>query len=102
MPVEHMVWIKFNPGVDASRMQEHMDGLASLRDHVPGILDLKLGENFTNRSEGFTHGLIVTLEDKAALEGYRKHPKHVEVAGALVADAKLLVMDFVYPPEPTV
>ena len=93
MAVQHMVWIKFNEGVSEQRKQEHLDGLAGLTDKVPGIVSLHVGENFTDRSGGYTHGLLVTLTDRQALEVYAPHPEHVKVAGPLKADASLLAMD---------
>ncbi len=94
MSVMHIVWLKFNPGVSPARIDEHLAGLASLADTVPGIVRLTIGENFTDRAEGYSHGLIVELEDKAALPVYASHPCHVEVATPLREDAKLLVMDY--------
>lgn len=92
--VEHMVWIKFNDGVSAQRKTEHLDGLRALKGKIAGISALKAGENFSARSQGFTHGLSVTFESRAALEVYAKHPEHVAVAGPLRQDAELMVMDF--------
>jgi len=96
MPVAHMVWIKFNDDVTAERAQAHMDALVSLQGKVPGVVDLQAGENFTDRANGYTHGLLVTLESKAALEAYGPHPEHAAVAGPLKDDASLLAMDFEY------
>ena len=94
MPVEHMVWMKWNPGVTKERIEHHLAGLRTLKGKVPGIVALSCGENFTNRSEGYTHGLIVTLESRAALDVYRDHPDHVAVAKPMAADAKLIAMDY--------
>ncbi|MEX0744641.1 MAG: Dabb family protein [Phycisphaeraceae bacterium] len=96
MPVEHMVWINFKPGVTAERKQQHLDGLRSLKGKVPGIRRLAVGENFTDRSGGFTHGLLVTLDSREALATYADHPEHVKVAGPLKADAELRALDFEY------
>lgn len=94
MPVQHMVWIKFHETVTDARKQEHLEGLASLAEKIPGIEHLSVGENFTDRAQGFTHGLIVTLESKSALEIYAPHPEHVAVAGPLREDAILMAMDY--------
>ena len=55
---------------------------------------MSFGKNFTDRANGFTHGLLVTLKDKAALEAYGPHPEHVAVAKPLKEDADLMAMDF--------
>lgn len=94
MPVQHMVWIKFREDITEERKQVHLDGLNALKDKIPGILHLSVGTNFTDRAQGFTHGLLITLESKAALEVYASHPEHVAVAGPLREDAVLMAMDF--------
>ncbi len=94
MAVQHIVWLKFNDGVEHERIEAHLAALRSLKNSIPGIVDLTLGENFTDRAAGCTHGLIVTLEDKAALDVYAKHERHAEVASALRQDARLLVLDY--------
>lgn len=94
--VEHMVWIKFKDGIDGRRKTEHLDALRALKSRIPGIVALKAGENFSARSQGFTHGLSVTFESRAALEGYATHPAHVAAAGPLRQDAELAVMDFTF------
>jgi hypothetical protein len=91
--VEHMVWIKFHDNVTAQRRQQHLEGLRSLPGRVPGIIELAVGENFTDRARGFTHGLLVRLKDRAALKTYAEHPEHVAVAAPLRQDAELMAMD---------
>ena len=94
MAVEHIVWIRFREGVTDARIEEHLAGLRSLTDRVPGIVALKLGANFTDRAGGYTHGLVVTFRDEAGLDAYLPHPEHVQVAGPLKNDADLMAMDF--------
>jgi len=91
--VEHMVWIRFHDGVSEERIAEHMAGLAGLAETVPGIEALSVGENFTDRSGGFTHGVLVRLESPEALRRYLEHPEHVKVAGPLKEDAEVRAMD---------
>jgi len=96
MAVNHMVWICFRDGVPAERIAEHLGALQSLRARVPDILELHLGRNFTDRADGYTHGLSVILADRAALAAYAAHPDHVAVATALRQDAKILALDYEY------
>lgn len=93
MAVEHMVWIKFHEGVSGARIDEHMAGLLGLKGKIPGVIDVKVGANFTDRAKGFTHGLMVKLSDRAALAAYGPHPAHQAVAKPLSADAELMAMD---------
>jgi hypothetical protein len=94
MAVNHVVWIKFKAPVPPARVSEHLDALHGLTERVPGIVELSLGANITDRANGFTHGLVVTLQDRAALDRYSAHPVHVEVAAALRRDAELLALDY--------
>lgn len=94
MAVEHMVWIKFHDGISAARIAEHMQNLAGLKDRIPQVKSLRLGRNFTERANGFTHGLIVTLDSPEALDVYLKCDEHVAVATPLKQDAELMAMDF--------
>ena len=94
MPVEHMVWIKFKDGVGAERKAEHVRNLAALGETVPAIESIRVGENFTDRARGFTHGLVVTVATRADLPRYLNHPKHVEAAGPMKEDAaEVMAMD---------
>lgn len=93
MAIEHMVWIKFNDGVSGQRIADHLSNLASLRDKVPCVVELTVGENFTDRAGGFTHGLYVRVGSRDDLAAYLEHPDHVAAAGPLKADAELRAMD---------
>ncbi|MAE62203.1 MAG: stress protein [Planctomycetaceae bacterium] len=93
MAVQHMVWIRFKPEVSPERIRDHLDNLRSVRDRVPGVVELVIGENFTDRADGYTHGMIVTFNDRASLESYLPHPEHVKAAGPLRDDAQLMAMD---------
>ena len=54
-------------------MQEALKGLQKA---IPGILEITVGTNFSERSQGFTHGLLVRFQDRAALDTYIPHPAH--------------------------
>jgi hypothetical protein len=93
MAVHHMVWIKFRLEVSPERIAAHMAALAGLRQRIPEIIDLHAGTNITDRARGYTHGLIVVVEDADALQRYLDHPEHVAVARPLKEDADVVAMD---------
>ena len=72
--IEHVVFFAVRPGEDASGM---IQALSDLRDAIPGVVSLSVGESFTARGKAFTHGLIVRLESRDALQAYLEHPAHV-------------------------
>lgn len=94
MAIFHIVWIKFNPSVDDERIRAHIAALSSLPEHIAEIRDFSIGENFTDRADGCSHGLVVKLGNRNDLQVYATHEHHVRVASALREDAALLVMDY--------
>ncbi|KAH6567451.1 hypothetical protein BASA50_003287 [Batrachochytrium salamandrivorans] len=79
MVVKHVVLFKFQektaPAV-LSKLATNLSGLTC----IPGVLHVAFGETFTTeRSQGFSHVLITTLKDRAALAVYASNEKHVEV-----------------------
>jgi stress responsive alpha/beta barrel protein len=94
MALRHVAWLRFKDGVSTERIEEHMAACRSLVGRVPVVQNLECGRNLSNRAEGFTHCIIVSLTDLDALPAYLDHPEHVPVAEALVTDvAELRVMD---------
>jgi hypothetical protein len=94
MALRHVAWLRFKDGVSAERIEEHMAACRSLVGRVPVVQNLECGPNLSDRAEGFTHCIIVSLPDLDALPEYLGHPEHVPVAEALVTDvAELRVMD---------
>lgn len=94
-PVEHQVWFKFKPGISDERIEHHAKALAALKSKIPGILEIKVGRNFTDRAPGYGLGLSVTFESKAALEVYGPHAEHQAVSGPLRTDCDdIKALDF--------
>ena len=94
MALEHIIWLRPHAETTAEHLDELIDELKALKGEVPGILQVSGGRNLTDRANGCSHGIIVTLENMAALEPYLTHPSHQVVGGRLREAAELLVMDF--------
>ena len=95
MPVNHQVWIKFRSDAPAAQIEDVLTDLRALRGKVPGILDMNVGRNFTDRANGYQYGLMVILKDKAALEAYGPHPEHAKVAVKIRAIAEsVMALDY--------
>ena len=50
MPVEHIVLLEKNETATEEQINSFLGAAKQLRDKVPGILDVKYGENFTDRA----------------------------------------------------
>ena len=77
--VVHIVSFKYRPEVDAAARQDHRAKLSALAN-IDGILDFKVGEDFVRSPRSYDTGLVVSFRDRAALDGYAKHPRHQPVA----------------------
>jgi hypothetical protein len=74
--IEHAVLLAVRPGTPEADVDAMLAGLRGL-DGIDGVLSVSVGPTFTDRGKQFTHGLIVRLADRAALERYVAHPLHV-------------------------
>ena len=94
--IEHLVLFRWNADASAEAVTRVMEELRALKGQIPGIRDLTCGENFSPRSQGFTHALAVRLEDRAALEAYGPHPAHQRVVQEFIAPirADTLALDY--------
>lgn len=75
-------------------MQVLLDEVCSLVKVIPEIQSVSSGINITDRADGFTHGIIVTVAHQQALQTYISHPAHVAVGKKLVKNADILAMDY--------
>lgn len=83
---EHLVIFKLHTNVTLAKQQELIDQLLSLRDRIPGIIDISAGINVTEETEnihGYTLGLRVTFDELASLRSYGPHPAHQEFVKSL-------------------
>jgi hypothetical protein len=77
--VVHMVSFKYKADTAAPARADHRARLAALRD-IDGILDFKVGEDVIRSARSFDTGLVILFRDRASLDGYASHPRHVPVA----------------------
>jgi hypothetical protein len=94
--VEHIVLFKWKTDATAEQIEAAVAGLRGLKELVPNVLDLSVGENFTDRGLGFTHGLVVRFPNKAALEVYGPHPAHQHVVQTFINPIRenVLALDY--------
>ncbi len=81
--IEHLVLMQFKDELTDVQLDGLIHRTVSLKDYIPGILDIQLGRNFSNRSKGYEIALTARFTDRAALESYLPHPKHQELISHL-------------------
>jgi hypothetical protein len=77
--VVHIVSFKYKADASAAARADHRAKLKGIAD-IEGILDFKVGEDFVRSPRSYDTGLVVLFRDRAALERYATHPRHVPVA----------------------
>ena len=94
--VEHIVLFKWNEGVAPEAIEAAVEGLKALRFKIPGIIDLSIGANFSERNKGYDTGLVVRFENREALEAYGPHPEHQTVVQNLLSPIRsdVLAVDY--------
>lgn len=82
----HCVFLRFKAAVQEAEKQAIYDGIAALKDVIPGMVDVKAGPNVSPEglSGGYNDGFIVTFEDETVREFYLSHPDHHAVGERIV------------------
>jgi hypothetical protein len=92
--VVHLVSFRYRKDVDEAARQDHRARLKALAD-IDGVLDFKVGEDFVRSPRSYDTGIVVQFRDRAALDSYGTHPRHVPVAqlGRDLSDS-IVAVDF--------
>ena len=90
----HLVCFKYKSDSDAAARADHRARLATLKT-LPGVVDLKVGEDVVRSPRSYDTGLAITFPDRAALDAYQKDERHVPVAqyGVTLCD-HIVAVDF--------
>jgi antibiotic biosynthesis monooxygenase (ABM) superfamily enzyme len=92
--IDHLVFLAANEDASPEDIEDLISSIRNLKDTVPGVVDLSVGENFSPRSGGYTHGLFVRFETKEDLQGYMEHPEHQAVVEKLDRLTSRIVVDY--------
>ena len=83
--VDHLVFFALKEDASQEEVDDLVSSIRGLRDDVPSTVDLSVGENFSGRSGGYTHGILARFTDRAGLQEYMEHPAHLAVVEKLDA-----------------
>jgi len=94
--IYHTVLFKWKNGTDPGKINEILRELNALKPKIPAILELQAGENFSDRSGGFTHVLVSKFLTRENLDQYQVHPDHQKIVVNLIRPVldQLVVGDF--------
>jgi hypothetical protein len=83
--VDHLVFFAVKEDASQEEVDDLVSSIRELRDDVPSTIDLSVGEDFSERSGGYTHALLARFTDRAGLQEYMEHPAHLAVVEKLDA-----------------
>lgn len=94
--VHHLVLFKLKPGVEKTdeRFRAAIILLQELPKEIPQIIDLRAGENFSERPIAADYGLMVLLANDKALQAYLEHPAHKAAVAIWKEIADWTIADF--------
>jgi hypothetical protein len=92
--IDHLVFLAIRENASQEDIDDLISSIRGLKDTVPGVVDLSVGENFSERSGGYTHGIFVRFENVEGLQEYMKHPDHLAVVEKLDALTTRIVVDY--------
>ncbi len=92
--IDHLVFIAVREDASPEDVEDLISSIKGLKDTVPGVVDLSVGENFSERSGGYTHGLFVRFEGREDLQRYMEHPDHLAVVEKLDRLTTRIVADY--------
>ena len=94
--VEHIVLFRWTEEAGQAAIDNALAELRGLKDKIAGVVDLSCGANFSERAQGYTHGLVVRFTGRAALEAYIPHPEHQRVIQNFINPIRADVLAFDY------
>jgi hypothetical protein len=97
--VDHLVFFAVKDDASAEEVEDLLSSIRNLRGSIPNVMDLSVGEDFSGRAKGYTHGLFVRLRTADDLRAYLDHPDHRAVVEKLDAHTSgRLVVDYDHEP----
>lgn len=95
--LRHFVLFKFKDDAKPEQVKAVVDAFAALPSKIDAIIGFEMGTDVgvEMRSNGFTHGFLVTFADEKGRDVYLPHPDHKEF-GKMVGPVieKVLVFDY--------
>ena len=97
--VDHLVLFAVKDDASPEDVEDLLASIQALRGSIPNVMDLSVGEDFSGRAKGYTHGLFVRLRTTDDLRAYLDHPDHQAVVEKLEAiTTGRLVVDYDHEP----
>ena len=87
--IQHIVLLKFKPGTSDEQIDQAFAGARELVEQIDSVERVTLGRNRGHDEHGFTHALIVRLDEDGALAAYLEHPVRQKFIAEALAEAPI-------------
>jgi hypothetical protein len=74
--VEHIVLFRCQPNTPSEARQGFVAAARAMKNHIPEIIQITAGENWSERSDGYELGLVIRFANRESLAAYQIHPHH--------------------------
>jgi hypothetical protein len=83
--IHHIVLFRFKPATPAGLVERAGQALVAMRGRIPEIRRIAWGPNLASNTGEYSHVLLVTMDDMAAVQRYLDHPVHLETVATHLA-----------------
>lgn len=89
-----MFAFQWKSGATVDQKQRAISEIRRLQGQIPGLLETRVGENFSPRNRGYELGGVMKFADRASLDAYGTHPVHQELLSWLMPLIEPVEVDF--------
>jgi hypothetical protein len=90
----HIFGFRWKPQATAADKTRAAEDIRAFRSHIPGLIDVHVGNNLSPRGQGYTFCGLMRFTDKVACDAYTTHPMHLALLKWLVPLIDPVELDF--------
>jgi hypothetical protein len=94
--IDHLVLFTLKEDTSREDEEDVLSTFREIKGEIPNFVDFSIGKNFSERSQGYTHGLFARFQTRDDLQAYLKHPEHLSAVEKLDAfqEGERVVVDY--------
>ncbi len=82
--ITHVVLFQPKAEISKEEITVVLRHVQALREAIPGMIDVEIGENRSMNHQGYTYGFVMHFVDSDSLKAYAPHSAHRVVSDELV------------------
>jgi len=90
----HIFAFRWKPEATEALQAQAMKAILAFEATIPGLIDVHVGKNDSPRGQGYTFVGVMRFTDKAAVDAYTIHPRHMALLDWLVPLIDPVELDF--------